>query len=338
MEEPSSWSTEDVAAPDAFGYWSDVICDTLVQVAARATGEAPFAGRLEHAALDGVGLSTIASGPQEVARTKRLIARDPEEYLLVNVQPSGRSLAQQDGRTAALESGTMTVLDSSRPYRLQFAGAFSQVILRVPRTLLPARVAAGGTAVALDGRGPGRLVAEFLAGLARQQREDPEVAAALLPHAVGLLETALGWAARGTTPTSAALSRERIRRFVRQHLAGPALDAGAAGCGLSRRSVYRALAEGGESLTALTRRLRVARARRLLRDRPDLPVAAIAAQSGFGGAAQLHRAFAPSRARHRGPTGPTGPEGQPISSRTISRNRGGGGGCGLSTNAPAATS
>ncbi|QYN19371.1 AraC family transcriptional regulator [Amycolatopsis sp. DSM 110486] len=293
MEEPSSWSTEDVAAPDAFGYWSDVICDALVQVSARATGEARFTGRLEHAALDGVGLSTVASGPQEVARTKRLIARDPEEYLLVNVQTGGRSLAQQDGRTAALEPGTMTVLDSTRPYRLEFAGAFSQVILRVPRTLLPARVAAGVTAVELDGRGPGRLVAEFLAGLALQQREDPGVAAALLPHAVGLLETALDWAARGTTPTSASLSRERIHRFVGQHLADPALNAGAvaAGCGLSRRSMFRALADDGESLTALIRRLRVARARRLLRDRPDLPLAAIAAQSGFGGAAQLHRAF-----------------------------------------------
>ncbi|MEV6902260.1 AraC family transcriptional regulator [Amycolatopsis sp. NPDC051372] len=293
MEEPSSWSTEDVAAPDAFGYWSEVICDALVQVSARATGEAPFTGRFEHAALDGVGLSTVASGPQEVARTTRLIARDPEEYLLVNVQTGGRSLAQQDGRTATLEPGTMTVLDSTRPYRLEFAGAFSQIILRVPRTLLPARAAAGVTAVELDGRGPGRLVAEFLAGLARQQREDPAVAAALLPHAVGLLETALDWAARGTTPTSASLSRERIHRFVRQHLADPALDAGAvaAGCGLSRRSMFRALADDGESLTALIRRLRVARARRLLRDRPDLPLAVIAAQSGFGGAAQLHRAF-----------------------------------------------
>ncbi|WP_326835501.1 helix-turn-helix domain-containing protein [Amycolatopsis rhabdoformis] len=292
MREPSSWSTEDVARSEAFGYWADVICEKLVHVAARATGEAPFAGRIEHAALDGVGLSTVRSGAQEVVRTKRLIGRDPDEYLLVNVQTAGRSLAEQDGRTAALGPGTMAVLDSTRPYRLAFAGAFSQVIVRVPRSLLPARAAAGVTAVTFDGRGPGRLVAEFLAGLARH--DDAAVAAALLPHAVGLLESTLDWATRGAAaPTSAVLARGRIHRFVREHLADPALDAAAvaAGCGLSRRSVFRALADDGETLTALVRRLRVARARQLLRDRPELPLAAVAAQAGFGGAAQLHRAF-----------------------------------------------
>ncbi|QRP50136.1 hypothetical protein I6J71_21980 [Amycolatopsis sp. FDAARGOS 1241] len=93
-----TWSTEDVAAPDAFGYWSDVICETLVRVTARATGDAPFTGRIEHTALDGVGVSTVVSGPQRVTRTKRLIARDPEEYLLVNVQTGGRSPGDPRGR------------------------------------------------------------------------------------------------------------------------------------------------------------------------------------------------------------------------------------------------
>ncbi|MFI5615470.1 helix-turn-helix domain-containing protein [Amycolatopsis sp. NPDC051903] len=326
-----SWSTEDVASSDAFGYWSDVICETLVRVAARATGDAPFTGRLDHAALDGVGLSTVVSGPQRVTRTKRLIARDPEEYLLVNVQTAGRSLAIQDGRSAALRPGTLTVLDSTRPYTLEFSGAFAQVVVRLPRTLV--RPAAAVTAVELDG--PGRLVAEFLTGLARQQRADPAAAAVLLPHAVGLVQSALDWAARGTRPTSAALTRERVQRFVRQHLTDPALDAAAVadGCGVSRRSLFRALADDGEPLTALIRRLRVARAQRLLRDRPDLPLPAVAAQSGFAGAAQLHRAF-----RATAGVTPGTYRSQDSSSRTISTNRGGGGGCGLSTNAPAATS
>ena len=288
------WSTADVAAPDAFAYWSDVICDTLVHVAARSTSEAPFAGRIEHAALDGIGLSTVVSGAQQVARTNRLIARDREELLLVNIQIAGRSLARQDGRSAVLLPGTMTFLDSTRPYTLEFSETFSQLVVRIPRPLLPGRTLAGVTALELDGRGPGRLVSDFLVGLDRQQRDDPAVAAALLPHAVGLLESVLDWATRGSTSqTSAALARERIHRFVRQRIQDPALDAAtvAAGCGLSRRSLFRALAADGESLTALIRRLRVARARRLLRDRPDLPLAAVAAQSGFGGTAQLHRAF-----------------------------------------------
>ncbi|WP_204358650.1 helix-turn-helix domain-containing protein [Streptosporangium sp. 'caverna'] len=289
------WSTEDVATPDVFAYWSDVICDTLVQVAARSTSEAPFAGRIEHAALDGIGLSTVVSGAQQVVRTDRMIARDQEEFLLVIIQTGGRSLTRQDGRAATLLPGTMTFLDSTRPYTLEFSGIFSQLVVRIPRRLLPGRGLTGATALELDGRGPGRLVSDFLVGLDRQQRDDPAVAAVLLPHAVGLLESVLDWATRGSIAqtSAAALARERIHRFVRERIQDPALDAAtvAAGCGLSRRSLFRALAADEESLTELIRRLRVTRARRLLRDRPDLPLAVVAAQSGFGGAAQLHRAF-----------------------------------------------
>lgn len=282
-----------MSASDAFAYWSDVICDTLVQVAARATGETPFEGRLEHAALDGVGFSTVVSGPQRVTRTNRLIARGQEEFLLVNIQTSGRSLARQDGRSAALLPGTMTFLDSSRPYTLEFSGAFSQVVVQVPRTLLPGRSLAGATALELGEAGPGRLVSDFLVGLDRRQRDEPAAAAVLLPHAVGLLESVLDWSTRGSVTQTPALAREQIHRFVQQHIHEPTLDAAsvAAGCGLSRRSLFRALAADQDSLTALIRRLRVARARRLLRDRPDLPLSAVAVRCGFGGAAQLHRAF-----------------------------------------------
>jgi AraC-like DNA-binding protein len=283
-----------VATEDA-GYWADAIRDTLVACSSRpAEGEEPFAGRLEHAALNGIGLSTVVSGPQQVARTNRLIARDCKELLLVNIQTGGQSLARQDGRTATLSPGTMTFLDSTRPFTLEFSGSFSQVIVQIPRILLPGRSLVDVTALELDDRGPGRLVADFLLGLDRQQRNQPMVAAALLPHAVGLLESVLDLTARGSaTQTSAELTRQRIHRFVRQHIHDPSLGATgvAAGCGLSRRTLYRALAADGDTLTTLIRRLRVTRAQRLLRDRPALPLAAVAAQSGFGGAAQLHRAF-----------------------------------------------
>ncbi|WP_326835007.1 helix-turn-helix domain-containing protein [Amycolatopsis rhabdoformis] len=291
VQQPTSrWSTNDVAAPDAFAYWSEVICTTLVHVAARATGPTPFSGRIDHTALDGIGLSTVASGPQQVARTRRRIALDPEEYLLFNIQTGGRCSAAQDGRSVALLPGSMTVLDSTRPYTMEFPGSFSQVIVRLPRTLGSGEPGAGATATELTARGPGRLVAGFLVGLAR---EEPGTAA-LLPHAAAMLESVLDRAAGDASePTSTALTKERIRRFVLRHLHDPALDAATAAgsCNLSPRSLFRAFADGDESFTTMVRRLRVARARHLLRTRPDLSLAAVAAQSGFGGTAQLHRAF-----------------------------------------------
>ncbi|MEO3869249.1 helix-turn-helix domain-containing protein [Nonomuraea sp. B12E4] len=288
-------STEDVAAGDAFAYWSDVICDTLVHVAARATGKEPFRGWIEHTVLDGIGWSTLSSGPQQVTRTRRMIARDQEEFLLVNIQTAGQAVIRQDERAATLAPRSMTFLDSTRPYTLEFGDPFSQVVVQVPRSLLSGRSLDDVTALTLGPHGPARLVADFLVGLEQQQREDPVAAAALLPHAVGLLESILGLAARESTPhpSATALARERVHRFVQRHVHDPGLDAAAvaAGCGMSRRTLFRALAADGEPLTTLIRRLRVAQAQQLLRARPALPIAAVALNCGFAGTAQLHRAF-----------------------------------------------
>jgi transcriptional regulator GlxA family with amidase domain len=51
------------------------------------------------------------------------------------------------------------------------------------------------------------------------------------------------------------------------------------------------LAAEGETLSGLLRAERLRRARALLRERPELPVAVVAARCGFGGEAQFHRTF-----------------------------------------------
>ncbi|GGJ41889.1 helix-turn-helix transcriptional regulator [Streptomyces brasiliensis] len=65
----------------------------------------------------------------------------------------------------------------------------------------------------------------------------------------------------------------------------------AAGCGFSRRTLFRTLAAHGETLTGLIREARVARARQLPRAAPERPLGVVARACGFGGEAQFHRAF-----------------------------------------------
>lgn len=290
------WSTADVDTPDTFGYWSDVICDACcVRVAARATGDAPFSGRIERSVLDGLGFAIVSSGRQEVVRTRRLIALDHEDFVLVNIQIEGVTRLRQDGRLVALSGGTMAFVDSARPYTLGFDGSFSQLVVQVPRPLLPSRVLADATAIELGSSGPGRLVSDFLVGLEREQRLDPAGAATLVPHALGLLDCALEWAGRGriAVASDTALTRERIHRFVRRHAHDPSLDASAvaAGCGISRRTLFRALSADAETLTGLIRRLRVSRAQQLLRAAPERPLPIVARECGFGSVAHLHRVF-----------------------------------------------
>ncbi|MFB7600961.1 AraC family transcriptional regulator [Streptomyces sp. NPDC056160] len=284
------WSSSDVGEADAFAYWSDVVCDTFVGVVMRPGPGRAFEGRIETSVLDGIGFAELAAGAQRVARTRRLIARDDEDVLLANIQLRGRARLEQNGQAVELAPGEMAFADSARPYTLEFTDVFSQLVVKVPRSWLPHRRSlSGATAVELGASGPGRVVVDFLVGLNRLQGADPAAARALLPHAVDLLGAAVSWAG-GAAPlkaSAAALARERVLRFVRGNITDPGLDAAAvaAGCGVSRRTVYRALAEDGVPLTELIRGLRVSLAQRLVSAHPDRTLAAVAHECGFGGEA-----------------------------------------------------
>jgi AraC-like DNA-binding protein len=289
------WSTADVADQDAFGYWSDSVARTVVDSAiGRVPGE-PFSGRIEHFAAGNMGFSLLSSGAQHVERTRRCITKGHEDYALVMIQITGEGTVAQDGRRSALSAGTMTLIDSTRPYSKHFTGPFSQLVVQVPRPVLPRRALADATAAPLGPDGPARIITDFLLGLERQHRRDPAAVAALIPHAIGLVDSAVGMASRtrASEQSAAALTRERVHRFIQRYAHDPDLDASAAAaaCGISRRTLFRALADGGESFTSLLRQARVALAEHALRTAPHRPLFLVAQQAGFAGPAQMHRAF-----------------------------------------------
>jgi AraC-like DNA-binding protein len=286
-----AWSTEAVEPHQAFDYWRDLICDAFVQLSARPRHEGPFSGAIDHHGLDEVGLSVVTSDAQRVDRTRGLITRSHEDYVLASIQLDGVGLVRQDGRVAELRAGAMAFYDSTRPYTLDFAAPFRQLVVQVPKAVLGAR-AREATAVALDPTGPGRLVADFFVGLAREQRRGHPTGA-LAPHAIGLLDFALGLAGSAGAPATDAALAQVVRTAVVSAATDPDLRAEdvATACHVSRRTLFRVLAAEGESLRDLLRRERVRRARVLLRAEPHLPVAVVAARCGFAGEAQFHRTF-----------------------------------------------
>ena len=282
-------STSDVDGPDAAAYWRDLVCETFVEVAVRPLDEHGFAGVVTHRDVAGIGFASIASHGQRVDRTRGFVARSREHHLLANIQVRGQGLLAQDDRSAVLTPGSLVFVDSARPYTMQFDGEFAQLVVRFPVAMLSRRSLRDATSTALDG--PARLVTDFLLGL---EKLDPAAVSELVPHTLGLVDTALGWASQravGEQP-QLAITRERVHRFVREHASDPDLDAAAVatGCRISRRTLFRALADD-EPLTQLLRRIRVERAQQLLRADPRRPIAVVAQQAGFAGPAQLHRAF-----------------------------------------------
>ncbi|MGY1809570.1 helix-turn-helix domain-containing protein [Blastococcus sp. SYSU D00669] len=289
-------STDEVPPGRAFEYWQDLICDTFVQLSAAPTTEAPFRGRIAHTDVGAVELTTVRASGQHVRRTPRLIARSSEEYVLASIQVAGRGTVAQDGRTAPLRPGAMAFYDSTRPYALHFPGSFEQLVVQVPRRLLPEGPVLHATGVALGASSSARLVADFFRGLARARATDPAGSAALAPHALGLLTSALTLAAGTTAPRgdgATAVDRERVLAHLAARYADPRLDADrvAAACHLSRRTLFRLFEGEPEGLGDVLRRLRVTAAQDLLRTQPRMPLAAVAGRCGFAGEAQFHRAF-----------------------------------------------
>lgn len=288
-------STADVAPRDAVRYWAESVCEGPGLNWGIRPRSAEFRSALEHFSADGVGFTKFNNSARDLQRTRSMISQDGVDSALLVVQVRGRTRVSQDDRVAILTDGSMTFLDSSRPSVKSCGEDSVNLIVQVPRALLPRRTLATATGINLGPDSPGSLVREFLLGLERQQLSDPAAVAELLPSAIGLIDSALSFAAReAPAPASVlALNREHIHRFIALHADDPHLDAGmaAAACGMSRRTLFRALESEGRSFTSLVRDARVAIAKKLLR-RPEfhtLPV--IAALSGFSGEAQLHRAF-----------------------------------------------
>ncbi|MEC3916067.1 helix-turn-helix transcriptional regulator [Nocardia sp. CDC160] len=142
---------------------------------------------------------------------------------------------------------------------------------------------------------PAGLVSSFLLDLATLQNTAPEQAATLANSAVDLLVSAIALTAGRSIPgaTAEALTMRRVVEFLRRHCADPNLtvDGIAAGCGVSRRTLYRVLEQFEDGPATLLRRMRIERACQLLTARPDLPITAVAHASGFATERQFYRAF-----------------------------------------------
>lgn len=287
-------STSAVPAADAFTYWRDMICATFVRLDAAPVGEAAFAGRIEYVPLGDLEMSTVTAGGQRVRRTRTLVARDDEEYLLASIQLNGRGQVEQDDRVAPLSAGDVAFYDSTRPYTLHFDDSFTQLVVQVPKAALSVTDTRALTACRLGRSGPGGVVAAFFTSLQQSMKDSPAESTGLLQQGIGLLSTAAGIAGRAARPDAAgvdALTRLRVLDFIRAHLDDPGLGATqvALRCGVSRRTLYRVF--DGEGVAARIRAMRIERAKQLLLASPHRPVGRVGAECGFASESGFHRAF-----------------------------------------------
>lgn len=298
-----SVSTDGVEPCQRLAFWTDMVCNTYVQLDCdAAAGSTTIEGDIRADALATLQLSTVTATPQVVRRTAAKIARASEDYFLVSIQTLGEGAIAQDGRTARLAPGDFALYDSTRPYELRFDRPFQQYVLRLPgptlRTAL--RDTQLLTASTVSGqRGAGHLMIGMIRTLAADIGTlAPESAAAVAESVTQILIaglSALPAARQRPVSQLTGYHREQIKACARSRLRDPALTVAsiAAQLRVSPSTLHRAWAGEACSIAEWIWAQRLDGARRDLCD-PSLgarSVSEIAFSWGFNDAAHFSRAF-----------------------------------------------
>lgn len=296
-------STNAVEPNQRLAFWTDMVCNTYVQLDCdAAAGQTTIEGDIRAGQLASLQLSQVTATPQIVRRTPAKIARASEDYFLVSIQTRGEGVILQDGRAARLAPGDFALYDSTRPYELRFEVPFQQYVLRLPgpslRTEL--RNTQALTAHTVCGqRGAGHLMIGMIQTLA----SDMATLAPASAHAVAESVTQILIAGLSALPAAhqppvsqlTAYHREQIKACVRARLRDPALTVAsiAAQLRVSTSTLHRAWSGEACAIAEWIWAQRLDAAQRDLCDPGSAArsVSEIAFSWGFNDAAHFSRAF-----------------------------------------------
>lgn len=289
-----------LADGERFDAWTDAVSSSFVPLAAESDGpdlRRRFTGSLVSQALGSALVTTVSGSAVTVARTPRQIASADPGFVKLGLQLHGRGVISQDGRTSAIDPGDFALYDTTRPYRLSFAGDFRQFVVMFPIDALPidrdrlARVTAQRFA---GGAGLAAIESSLLGAVSRQLDTGPLPAGQSLSDAVfDVLGAALAErSGSGDDAAGRRALRARIEAYIAAHIGDPELTVAriASVHHVSVRLLQKMFEEREETVSGWIRRRRLEAGRRQLAA-GDAPVSMIAARWGFRDAASFTRAF-----------------------------------------------
>jgi AraC family transcriptional activator of tynA and feaB len=269
-------STADVHPRDGFDYWHEILCKKVVRHDCTPEARQGFRAKLQSASVADVDLVQYESAPMQNDVTVRHVAHANPDELFVRRQIAGVFVLEQDSREVVLDAGDVTLLDPRRPMHGKYLKGTRQLLLKVPRRELEARVGDVRQMIArsvksseADEHG---LTSAFLAMLPTYADTLGCVAAEVVRDQVlDLVAVSLAKAMdRGRPRVSSARSLVllSVRAAVEARLTDPALDAEtvAAAAGVSVRYANAVLAEDDTSIMRLVWARRLERCRRALED------------------------------------------------------------------------
>lgn len=268
---PLRFTTDGSSAHQRLALWQDIVCDVFVELDCKSDLGGGFHGSVTQASLGKAVCSDVCSDRQHVFRTPSRIARSDQDFVLIALGNRGVGGVVQDGRETVIHPGEFALYDTTRPYELKFAGAFTQTIFKVPREMMERRLG-GIESLTATSFGPAaplqKLTYDFIFTLCRSADQiDPHHAAALSEQAVDLLAMALGERLAGIPLPSSAhrcALLYRLKTYIRARLCDPdlSLSRTATALGISARYVNDLLADEHTSFQRYVLAERLERCRR----------------------------------------------------------------------------
>jgi AraC family transcriptional regulator, positive regulator of tynA and feaB len=298
----TTWSTEGLAEAEQFASWADISCEAFCPVTVTRAEDGPFASAVAGRPIGPLSVSVIASQSQRVHRTAEQVRREAGDTFFLNLPLTAGTHASQDGRTASLQAGDFTIVDSARPFRLGFDADFAQISVAVPHELLADRLAdpAAATAVRVQGAGGlGAVASAAVRAAAELPALDRSAAHALADQLCSLVALAIGGVRARTSAGARELLAQAARDEIERSLHDPALSPArvAERLAISARYLHALFADQGTTFGRWLLQRRLSRSRDQLCDpaQRHRTVADIAYANGFADPSYFARAF---RARY----------------------------------------
>jgi AraC family transcriptional activator of tynA and feaB len=296
------FSTADVHQRDAFDYWHEMLCKKVIGHDCTPKDRRGFSASIQFAFLTDIALVQYESAPVQNDVTRHHVVHANADELLVRRQLAGVFIAEQDGREVVLEAGDITLFDPRRPMRGKYFDGAKQLVLKVPRRQLEARVGDVRQAVARSIKpleAEHGLTSTYLRMLPTYADGLGAAAACIVrDQTLDLVAVSLAKAMAGGRPrlsSSRSLILVNVRAAIEARLSDPALDAKtvAAAAGVSVRYANAVLAEDGTSIMRLVWARRLEHCRRALTDpsQAHRAVRQIAFGWGFSDMTHFGRSF-----------------------------------------------
>ncbi|MFM0133662.1 AraC-like ligand-binding domain-containing protein [Paraburkholderia sediminicola] len=296
-----TWTTDTRPNEQLFSYWREVLCEAFVLLDPVLKSDATrFRGHVESRALYSTSQARIASRAQTNSRRWEEIRRNPVEFCFANFLSEGSCVVRQDGREALVSPGNFFIVDTTRPYHLDFREDWSVLSFRIPRNQLASRLAEPRLATARAVRGDTGLglVASRFAQSLDQLADDASVETqeGLSTALNSVIALALGatFETKDADRVSARKAlRQAVETYIVDHLADPELtpETIATRFGVSRRTLYSVFEDNSLSVVGLIREQRLLRSARDLLTAKSGNVLAIAMRWGFNDASHYSRLF-----------------------------------------------